>query len=135
MNVRNLAIWGAIALLVIGMAVAMGGNPETASAKRAKLSEIYTLVDNGQVAEATLGDDQIIVKTTDGNTMVSELRALDMSTQDYLRDHNVPFTVDADSGRNNLPILLILGVWIFFMRQMQGGSGGPWALASRRPSF
>jgi cell division protease FtsH len=64
MNVRNLAIWGAIALLVIGMAVAMGGNPETASAKRAKLSEIYTLVDNGQVAEATLGDDQIIVKTT-----------------------------------------------------------------------
>jgi ATP-dependent Zn protease len=59
MNVRNLAIWGAIALLVIGMAVAMGGNPETASAKRAKLSEIYTLVDNGQVAEATLGDDQM----------------------------------------------------------------------------
>ena len=131
MNVRNLAIWGAIALLVIGMAVAMGGNPETASAKRAKLSEIYTLVDNGQVAEATLGDDQIIVKTTDGNTMVSELRALDMSTQDYLRDHNVPFTVDADSGRNNfasllfsiLPILLIVGFVFFMMRQMQGGGG------------
>jgi cell division protease FtsH len=145
MNVRNLAIWGAIALLVIGMAVAMGGNPETASAKRAKLSEIYTLVDNGQVAEATLGDDQIIVKTTDGNTMVSELRALDMSTQDYLRDHNVPFTVDADSGRNNfasllfsiLPILLIAGCWIFFMRQMQRRwtrqGHGLWQIA--RPSL
>ena len=126
MNVRNLAIWGAIALLVIGMAVAMGGNPETASAKRAKLSEIYTLVDSGQVSEATLGDDQIIVKTTDGKTMVSELRALDMSTQDYLRDHNVPFTVDADSGRNNfasllfsiLPILLIVGFVFFMMRDM-----------------
>ncbi|MAU67407.1 ATP-dependent zinc metalloprotease FtsH [Hyphomonas sp.] len=131
MNVRNLAIWGAIALLVIGMAVAMGGNPEAASAKRAKLSEIYTLVDNGEVAEATLGDDQIIVTTTDGRKMVSELRALDMSTQDYLRDKNVPFTVDADSGRNNfasllfsiLPILLIVGFVFFMMRQMQGGGG------------
>ena len=132
MNVRNLAIWGAIALLVIGMAVAMGGNPETAQADKTKLSDIYALVDAGKVSEATLGDDQIIVKTTDGKTMKSELRALDMSTQDYLRDHNVPFTVDADSGRNNiasllfsiLPILLIVGFVFFMMRQMQGGGGG-----------
>jgi cell division protease FtsH len=131
MNVRNLAIWGAIALLVIGMAVAMGGNPETAQADKTKLSDIYALVDAGKVSEATLGDDQIIVKTTDGKTMKSELRALDMSTQDYLRDHNVPFTVDADSGRNNiasllfsiLPILLIVGFVFFMMRQMQGGGG------------
>ena len=131
MNVRNLAIWGAIALLVIGMAVAMGGNPDASHANRAKLSEIYALVDSGQVTEATLGDDQIIVKTTDNRTLVSELRALDMSTQDYLREHSVPFTVDADSGRNTfasllfsiLPILLIVGFVFFMMRQMQGGGG------------
>ena len=131
MNVRNLAIWGAIALLVIGMAVAMGGNPDTAHASRAKLSDIYSLVDAGEVTEATLGDDQIVVKTNDNRTLVSELRALDMSTQDYLREHNVPFTVDADSGRNTiasllfsiLPILLIVGFVFFMMRQMQGGGG------------
>jgi cell division protease FtsH len=55
------------------------------------------------------------------------------------------FLQDVDAGRVRdvtivgeriSPILLILGVWIFFMRQMQGGSRGkPWALASRRPSF
>ncbi|MEZ5946147.1 MAG: ATP-dependent zinc metalloprotease FtsH [Hyphomonas sp.] len=131
MNVRNLAIWGAIALLVIGMAIAMGGNPEATHANRAKLSEIYALVDAGEVTEATLGDEQIVVKTTDNRTLVSELRALDMSTQDYLREHNVPFTVDADSGRNTfasllfsiLPILLIVGFVFFMMRQMQGGGG------------
>ena len=49
MNVRNLAIWGAIALLVIGMAIALGGNPEAAHASRAKLSDIYALVDAGEV--------------------------------------------------------------------------------------
>jgi cell division protease FtsH len=34
------------------------------------------------------------------------------------------------------PMLLLIGVWIFFMRQMQGGGRGkPWALASPRRSF
>ncbi|HCJ16448.1 MAG TPA: cell division protein FtsH, partial [Hyphomonas sp.] len=117
MNVRNLAIWGAIALLVIGMAVAMGGNPQAARAEKAKLSVIYELVEDGKVADATLGDQRIIVTTTDGRTMVSELRSLDMTTQQFLEENQVPFTVDADSGQNTfaslifsiLPILLIVG--------------------------
>ncbi len=33
-----------------------------------------------------------------------------------------------------LPMFLILGVWIFFMRQMQAAQARPWASASRRPS-
>ncbi|KJS34858.1 MAG: cell division protein FtsH [Hyphomonas sp. BRH_c22] len=131
MNVRNLAIWGAIALLVIGMAVAMGGTSEADQADKSKLSEIYQLIESGEVAEATLGDQQIVVKTTDGRTMVSELRGLDMETQGILVKENVPFTIDADSGRNNfasllfsiLPILLIVGFVFFMMRQMQGGGG------------
>ncbi|MEQ8320827.1 MAG: ATP-dependent zinc metalloprotease FtsH [Rhodospirillales bacterium] len=131
MNVRNLAIWGAIALLVIGMAVAMGGTSEADHADKSKLSEIYQLIDSGEVAEATLGDQQIVVKTTDGRTLVSELRGLDMETQGILVKEGVPFTIDADSGRNNfaslifsiLPILLIVGFVFFMMRQMQGGGG------------
>ena len=131
MNVRNLAIWGAIALLVIGMAVAMGGNPQAARAEKAKLSVIYELVEDGKIADATLGDQRIIVTTTDGRTMVSELRSLDMTTQQFLEENQVPFTVDADSGQNTfaslifsiLPILLIVGFVFFMMRQMQSGGG------------
>ena len=129
MNVRNLAIWGALALLVIGMAVMMGGNPEVARAQPTKLSEIYQLAEDGKVAEATLGDTTIIAKTTDGRTLKSELRALDMKTEDILTQNNVPFSVKPDTGRNNvasvllslLPILLIVGFVFFMMRQMQGG--------------
>ncbi|KDA02780.1 MAG: ATP-dependent zinc metalloprotease FtsH [Hyphomonas oceanitis] len=131
MSVRNLAIWGAIALLVIGMAVAMGGSSEADHADKAKLSEIYKLIDSGQITEATLGDQQIVVKTTDNRTLVSELRGLDMETQGVLVKEGVPFSVDADSGRNGvaslifsiLPILLIVGFVFFMMRQMQGGGG------------
>lgn len=129
MNVRNLAIWGALALLVIGMAVMMGGNPEVARADPTKLSEIYQLAEDGKLADATLGDTTIIAKTTDGRTLKSELRALDMKTEDILTQNNVPFSVKPDTGRNNvasvllslLPILLIVGFVFFMMRQMQGG--------------
>ncbi|MFN3312981.1 MAG: ATP-dependent zinc metalloprotease FtsH [Hyphomonas sp.] len=129
MNVRNLAIWGALALLVIGMAVMMGGNPEVARADQAKLSDIYNLAEQGRLTEATLGDSKILVKTSDGRTLISDLRALDMKTEDVLTQHNVPFDVKPDTGRNNvasvllslLPILLIVGFVFFMMRQMQGG--------------
>ena len=129
MNVRNLAIWGALALLVIGMAVMMGGNPEVARAQPTKLSEIYQLAETGKLSEATLGDTTIIAKTTDGRTLKSELRSLDMKTEDVLTQNNVPFSVKPDTGRNNvasvllsiLPILLIVGFVFFMMRQMQGG--------------
>ena len=129
MNVRNLAIWGALALLVIGMAVMMGGNPEVARAQPTKLSEIYALAEQGRLTEATLGDTTIIAKTNDGQTLKSELRALDMKTEEVLAANNVPFAVKPDTGRNNvasvllslLPILLIVGFVFFMMRQMQGG--------------
>ena len=129
MNVRNLAVWGALALLVIGMAVMMGGNPEVARAKPVRLSEIYTMAEQGKLSDATLGDTKLMVTTTDGEKMISEIRQLDMTTEQILRDNNVPFNVEADVGRNNvasvllslLPIVLIVAFVFFMMRQMQGG--------------
>ena len=129
MNIRNLAVWGALALLVIGMAVMMGGNPEVASAKSARLSDIYTLAEEGKLADATLGDTKLMVTTTDGQKMISEVRQLDMTTEQILRENKVPFKVEADVGRNNvasallslLPIVLIVAFVFFMMRQMQGG--------------
>ncbi len=129
MNVRNLAVWGALALLVIGMAVMMGGNPEVARAKPVRLSEIYTMAEQGKLSDATLGDTKLMVTTSDGQKLISEIRQLDMTTESILRDNNVPFKVEADVGRNNvasvlvslLPIVLIVAFVFFMMRQMQGG--------------
>jgi cell division protease FtsH len=129
MNVRNLAVWGALALLVIGMAVMMGGNPEVARAKSVRLSDIYTMAEQGKLTDATLGDTKLMVTTTDGQKLISEIRQLDMTTETVLRDNKVPFNVEADVGRNNvasvllslLPIVLIVAFVFFMMRQMQGG--------------
>ena len=129
MNVRNLAVWGALALLVIGMAVMMGGNPEVARAKEVGLGQIHQLAKEGKIAEATLGDTNLLVTTTDGQKLRSQIRQLDMTIEQTLLDNNIPFKVDADVGRNNvasvllslLPIVLIVAFVFFMMRQMQGG--------------
>ncbi len=129
MNLRNLAIWGALALLVIGMAVMMGGSPEVARAQPARLSDIYAMAEKGELAEATLGDTRLLVRTKDDRLLISEVRPLDMTTQALLEKHNVPFRVKADTGQNNvasllislLPIILIVAFVFFMMRQMQGG--------------
>lgn len=128
MNIRNLAIWGAIALLVIGMAVAFSGNSSAPRAEPVSISKIYDMASEGKLLEATIGNEEVIVTTTDGDKFKSELRVFDDDTQAKLLAAKVKVNVDADSGSNSftsllfsiLPIVLIVGFVFFMMRQMQG---------------
>lgn len=131
MNIRNLAIWGAIALLVIGMAFAFNGNASAPRAEPVSITEIYAMAGDGKLKEAIIGNEEVIVTTLDGDTFKSELRVFDDQTQEKLLEAGVKVNVDADSGSNSfgslifsiLPILLIVGIVFFMMRQMQGGGG------------
>ena len=63
---------------------------------------------------------------TDNNTLIG-----------ILEDHNVTFTAQEPESQSligqllisSFPILLLIGVWIYFMRQMQGGGGGRGAMS------
>jgi cell division protease FtsH len=63
---------------------------------------------------------------TDNNTLIG-----------ILEDNNVQFTAQEPESQSligqllisSFPILLLIGVWIYFMRQMQGGGGGRGALS------
>ena len=63
---------------------------------------------------------------TDNNTLIG-----------ILEDNNVRFTAQEPESTsligqlliNSFPILLLIGVWIYFMRQMQGGGGGRGAMS------
>ncbi len=132
MNTRNLTIWGLILLLGIGLAVVMGGNPQAVRAERATYTDIMAMADAGQLESAVIGNTQITVTTkADKKKFFSELRLADERTQPRLEELGVKVTVDADSGSNTvasilvsfLPLLLILGLFFFIMRQAQGGGG------------
>ena len=63
---------------------------------------------------------------TDNNTLIG-----------ILEDNNVTFTAQEPESQSligqllisSFPILLLIGVWIYFMRQMQGGGGGRGAMS------
>ena len=132
MNLRNLAIWGAIALLVIGMAVAMGGNPRIQNATEVSWSELYKQAEAGTIASAEVGNDTIIAKTTAGETLTTGSLLLGgENITDKLNTLGVDVTMNSKQGEGGfasilfsvLPILLIVGFLFFMMRQMQGGGG------------
>ena len=132
MNLRNLAIWGVIVVVLIGlysMIVGVGG--KSASAGEITYSQLLGKVNGGQVKKAEFRGASVVV--TDQASKI--FTAVTPNNQDdlvkRLEDQHVDISVKAAGGMtllgfflNSLPVLLLIGVWIFFMRQMQGGTRG-----------
>src|SRR5689334_12041090 len=131
MNLRNLVIWGVIVVVLIGLYSMMTGGGRAAGVAEIPYSEMLSRVSSGEVKEATIGAGAVEVKDQQGKT----LTAVTPSNQDKLIDRleaqGVKYTIKRAGGFTllgfivqSLPILLLIGVWIFFMRQMQGGARG-----------
>ena len=123
---RNLGIW-----LVIGMVMLLlfnvFGNRQSQE-RQLSFSDFITQVESGSVLEVTLRERQVIgVSDTNGHfqTQVPNYPAL----FELLERHQVRVRVEPPDQGNLffailnswLPMLLIIGIWLFFMRQVQGG--------------
>ena len=123
---RNLGIW-----LVIGMVMLLLfnvlGNRQSEE-RQLSFSDFITQVESGSVLEVTLRERQVIgVSDTNGHfqTQVPNYPAL----FELLEHHQVRVRVEPPDQGNLffailnswLPMLLIIGIWLFFMRQVQGG--------------
>ncbi|MDB5457404.1 MAG: cell division protein FtsH [Caulobacter sp.] len=131
MNFKNLAIW-----LVIVVALLVGYGVMTQGARPAgggevSYSQLLRQIDNGEVRKAVISGQAVEVSDRAGKTYVVhappnsedllkrlEARGADIQIKDANRISLVGILL------NMLPILLLIGVWIFFMRQMQGGTKG-----------
>ncbi len=131
MNLRNLAIWGVIVVVLIGLYSMMTGGSQAAGASgQISYSQLLGKVNAGEVKSATFRGAAIEVKDTSGKSYT----ALTPNNQDdlikRLESQGADINVKSAGGGllglflNSLPILLLIGVWIFFMRQMQGGARG-----------
>ena len=132
MNLRNLAIWGVIVVVLIGLySMITGGGQKGANAGEITYSQLLGKVDNGQIKSAEFHGLSVIV-TDNANKMFT---AYTLNNQDDLetqmKAHGVNMSSKPPGGNpvvslllQALPILLLVGVWFFFMRQMQGGARG-----------
>ena len=124
--IRNIGIW-----LVIGLVMLMLFNlvgPRESNEREISFTEFISKIESGSVLEVTIRGSQIHgVSDTNGSfqTQVPNYPALFK----ILDSHQVRVKVEPTDETNLfmailsswLPMLLIIGIWLFFMRQVQGG--------------
>ncbi len=132
-NFQKLAVW--VAILVLLAALFNLFNNNTAQSRRGEeisYSEFLSAIEAGNVSEATISGNRISGTLANGGGAFQTYAPDDPGLVERLRDKNVKFNVaprdeDVPSILNVLlnwfPMLLLIAVWIFFMRQMQSGSG------------
>ncbi len=129
-NAKNFAFWAvAILLLVMLFNVFSGGAPSGGGSQIA-FSDFLTRADRGEVAEARIDGERITGRFTTGEGFTT-FQPLGADIMDPLRRSNARITVEPQNQGGLLstlsfwlPMLILFGVWIFFLNRMQGGSRG-----------
>ncbi|WP_026358532.1 ATP-dependent zinc metalloprotease FtsH [Aureimonas ureilytica] len=132
-NFRNFAVWAIIALLLIALFQLFSNGSPNSNSREVPYSQFLSDVDSGRVRSVTIQGQRISGSYTDGATPFQTYSPGDPQLVSRLEQRNVQINASPPSDNVNPiwsilisfgPILLILGVWIFLMRQMQGGAGG-----------
>ncbi len=132
MNMRNILVWAILLVLLLALFNMLQGPSQSAPSNEINYSQFMNQVESGQVSSVTIQGDTVTGQTTGGATFRTTVPE-DENVTPALRAADVDITAQppAEGGISPLgilinwfPMLLLIGVWIFFMRQMQGGGRG-----------
>jgi cell division protease FtsH len=126
---KNLALWLVIGVVLIAL-FNIFNQPLTPQSE-VVFSDFMDQVEQGQVTEVMIRGDSINGKYMDGEAFQTTAPPKDPNLIKSLRDKSVRIVVvppEQTSWYMSIliswfPMILLLGIWIFFMRQMQAGGG------------
>ncbi len=134
---KNILLWIVIAVVLLSVFNSFG--PSTSQVEEKDYSTFLQEVRNGNVSVVVFDGDAVRYQMDGSNTAyVTYNPETDNSAViGLLEEHNVQFRRSRPEGQNiftqlfisSFPILLLIGVWIYFMRQMQGVGGGRGAMS------
>jgi len=128
---RNLALWVIIALLLVVLFNLFQPGASHPAAAQVAYSDFIGEVNGGRVRDVTIMGRTVSGQLTDGRSFQTYTPE-DPTLVTRLTDKGVRVVAKPeDDGTSPLvhyllswfPMLLLIGVWVFFMRQMQGGGG------------
>ena len=126
---KNIALWIVIAMVL--MSVFNSFSPQgTNGSNEVDYSTFLAQVSSSNVESVVITDDQISGVTKDGQKFTT-LSPGDPELVNQLYKYGVSIKAEREEGPgilmtilvNWFPFLLLIGVWIYIMRQMQGGGG------------
>ncbi|MCH2548547.1 MAG: ATP-dependent zinc metalloprotease FtsH [Alphaproteobacteria bacterium] len=127
---KNIVLWVIIALLVVGLFNLFQGSGRNGNEQKLAFSDFLAQVESGQVSEVTIqGND--IQGRLQNQVPFKTYAPDDPQLVQRLTDQGVKITATPQKSINPilghlltwLPFIVIVGIWILFMRQMQGGGG------------
>ena len=126
------AIWVVIAMVLFMVFKQFDSKSLSGGATSVPYSDFLDEVKAKHIKDATIEDRVIVATTTDGKKIKSAITYLDRGLIGDLVSNGVKFDVKQPEEQSFLsqifiswfPMLLLIGVWVFFMRQMQGGGKG-----------
>ncbi|MBP7546786.1 MAG: ATP-dependent zinc metalloprotease FtsH [Corallincola sp.] len=127
---KNLVLWLVIAVVL--MSVVNGITSQESRQREMTYSAFLESVDQGEVTRATFKDGGVIIaERRDNSKVVVNQPGYDAELINQLVNNKVEIIGEPAEQPGFLsqifiswfPMLLLIGVWIFFMRQMQGGGG------------
>ena len=127
---KNIVLWVVIAMVL--MSVFNNFGPQKAKQGEIDYSTFISDVKNGAVSAVDIQGKTITGKMTDGSAFMTYSPDYDAGLMGDLLNNGVSIQAKPAEQTGLLmqifiswfPMLLLIGVWIFFMRQMQGGGGG-----------
>ena len=134
--VKNLILWAVI--VVVLMSVFNNFTKSTKQTTQLSYSQFVADVRSGQVREVTIeADNRTIQGIKTSGEKFTAYNPNDDKLVDELLQNNVVIDTNPGQSRSILvdifiswfPMLLLIGVWIFLMRQMQGGGGSRGAMS------
>ncbi len=125
---KNLLLWITISLVMVVL-FNLFNQPQTPQTKLA-YSDFLQRVDRGEVLSVKIQGDKIFGELSTGGKFMAYVPN-DPSLVENLIDQKVRVEAEPEEEGawymvlliNWFPMLLLIAVWIFFMRQMQGGGG------------
>ncbi len=134
--VKNLVLWIVIAVVLLSVFHSFGDR--SGSSQTLNYSEFLTQVKQGQIGEVTIEGQNISGKMVSGapfttyspetnnNTMIGDLERANVA---IIGKPPEPPSLLGHMFISWFPFIVLIGLWIFFMRQMQGGGGGRGAMS------
>jgi cell division protease FtsH len=130
-NFRNLALWVIIVLLLLALFTLFQSPQQRAGASDLPFSQFLTEADAGRVRDVTIQGPELTGHYTDGRTfqtyappfpgLAQRLVEKGVQVQARAPGEQVPWFVALLAQW--FPVLLLIGLWIFMSRQIQGAGG------------
>ena len=143
MHSRNLLIWIVVALALGVLFSLVQGRQDPPGGQKITYSQLLDAAEAGAVREVVISGREITGQGEDGRRFETYAPD-DPNLVARLREKGVVITAKPEEKKGPsllgiflswLPMLLLIGVWIYFMRQMQSGSGRAMGFGRSRMKF